>query len=96
MGAGMRLIIAVVALIVLGSIVSAIAVLVGGSSVKIGGELRCEGVGAVIINIAGEDYAVDPIAGWQYPPVQRVWNDAAYPEVDIDRILARGLTLCDY
>jgi hypothetical protein len=69
MGAGMRLIIAVIALIVLGSIVSAIAVLVGGSSVKIGqGELRCEGVGTVIINIAGEDYAVEPIAGWQYPP----------------------------
>jgi hypothetical protein len=92
----MRVIIAVMALIVLGSIVSAIAVLVGGSPVKLGqGELRCEGVGAVIINIAGEDYAVDPIAGWQYPPVQRVWNDATYPELDIDRILARGLTLCD-
>jgi hypothetical protein len=93
----MRLIIAAIALFAPGSIVSAIAGLVGGWSVETGqGELRCEGVGAVIINIAGEDYAVDPIAGWQYPPVQRVWNDAAYPEVDIDRILARGLTLCDY
>jgi hypothetical protein len=67
-----------------------------GRPLKSGREsCACEGVGAVIINIAGEDYAVDPVAGWQYPPVQRVWNDAAYPEADIDRILAQGLTLCD-
>jgi hypothetical protein len=57
--------------------------------------LRSEGVGAVVVNIAGEDYAVNAIAGWQYPPVQLVWNKATYPEANLDRILVRGLTLCD-
>ena len=60
------------------------------------GELRCEGAGAVIINIAGEDYAVNGMAGGQYPPVQRVWNKETYPETDVDRLIVRGLTLCDW
>ena len=60
------------------------------------GELRCEGAGAVVINIAGEDYAVNGMAGWQYPPVQRIWNKDNYPETDVDRLIVRGLTLCDW
>ena len=60
------------------------------------GELRCEGAGAVIINIPGEDYAVNGMAGGQYPPVQRVWNKETYPETDVDRLIVRGLTLCDW
>jgi hypothetical protein len=93
----MRLIIAAVALLVLGLIISSIAALIlkGGSFKMAQGEVRCEGTGAVIVNIAGEDYAVNAIAGWQYPPVQRVWNKATYPETDIDRLIVRGLTLCD-
>jgi hypothetical protein len=32
------------------------------------GELRCEGRGAVVINVAGKDYAVKGLAGALYPP----------------------------
>jgi hypothetical protein len=60
------------------------------------GELRCEGAGAVVINIDGVDYAVNGMASRRYPPVQRVWNSASHPENDIDRIIVRGLTLCDW
>jgi hypothetical protein len=92
----MRLFVAAIALLVLGAMFGSIAAWVLGWSFKLAqGELRCEGVGAVVVNIAGEDYAVNAIAGWQYPPVQLVWNKATYPEANIDRILVRGLTLCD-
>jgi hypothetical protein len=60
------------------------------------GEVRCEGAGAVVINIDGADYAVNGMASRRYPPVQRVWNSASHPESDIDRIIVRGLTLCDW
>jgi hypothetical protein len=60
------------------------------------GEVRCEGAGAVVINIAGNDYAVNGMASRRYPPIQRVWNAATYPESDIDRIIVTGLTLCDW
>lgn len=60
------------------------------------GELRCEGAGGVIINVDGKDYAVNGKAGSRYPPVQSIWNSATQPEADIDRILSRGLTLCDW
>jgi hypothetical protein len=60
------------------------------------GELRCEGAGAVVINIDGTDYAVNGMASRRYPPIQRVWNSASHPESDIDRIVVRGLTLCDW
>ena len=35
------------------------------------GELRCEGAGAVIINVDGKDYAVNGMAGPRYPPIER-------------------------
>ena len=60
------------------------------------GEVRCEGAGAVVIKIEGADYAVNGMASRRYPPIQRVWNSATHPESDIDRIIVRGLTLCDW
>jgi hypothetical protein len=60
------------------------------------GELRCEEGGAVVIRIAGKDYAVNGAASSRYPPVQQIWNSATYPNVDIDRLTVKGLTLCDW
>ena len=69
----------------------------GSSASKMAqGEVRCEGAGAIVINIAGDDYAVNGMASRRYPPIQRVWNATAYPESDIDRIIVIGLTLCDW
>jgi len=58
------------------------------------GELRCEGAGAVVINVGGKDYAVNGMASARYPPIERIWNSSTHPEAHIDRILIRGLTLC--
>jgi hypothetical protein len=60
------------------------------------GELRCDDSGAVIIKVAGKDYAVNGMAGSRYPPIQQVWNSDTYPDTNIDRLIARGLTLCDW
>jgi hypothetical protein len=60
------------------------------------GELRCESGGAVVVKIAGKDYAVNGMASTRYPPIQQIWNDANYPGTRIDRIITRGLTLCDW
>ena len=88
----MRLpIVAVVALLILG-----VLGWYSGYTKEAHGELRCEGSGAVIINVDGADYAVNGMAGPRYPPIQRIWNSATHPEADIDRILSRGLTLCDW
>jgi hypothetical protein len=63
----------------------------GRSSFKLAqGELRCEGAGAVIIIVAGTMGAL------HHPPIQRMWNNATYPETDIDRIIVQGLTLHDW
>ena len=95
----MRSISAAIALLMLGLTISSIAApfLKGESPSKLAqGEVRCEGAGAVVINIDGADYAVNGMASRRYPPIQRVWNSATYPESDIDRIIVRGLTLCDW
>ena len=85
-----------IALLVIGAIVGSLAVW-GRSSVNLAqGELRCENPGAVIINVGGSDYGVNAIGAWRYPPIQRVWNNTTYPETNIDRIIDRGLTLCDW
>jgi hypothetical protein len=60
------------------------------------GNLRCEGAGSVIINVAGKDYAVNAKAGPKYPPIQTIWNKSTVPALNIDRLLIRGLTLCDW
>jgi hypothetical protein len=52
--------------------------------------------GAVVINVDGKDYAVNGMASSHYPPIERIWNSATHPEAKIDRILSRGLTLCDW
>jgi hypothetical protein len=66
----------------------------GSSASKMAqGEVRCEGSGAVVINIAGHDYAVSGMASRRYPPIQRVWNATAYPKSGIDRIIVRGASL---
>src|SRR5262249_33042369 len=68
----------------------------GPSSKMAQGVLRCEGAGAVVINIDGTDYAVNGMASRRYPSIQRVWNNSSHPDNDIDPIIVRGLTLCDW
>jgi hypothetical protein len=36
------------------------------------------------------------MAGSRYPPLQSIWNQGSQPEVNIDRLIARGITLCDW
>ena len=60
------------------------------------GEMRCEKGGAVVVRIAGKDYAANGMASRRYPPLQIVWNHENFPDANIDRIVTRGLTLCDW
>jgi hypothetical protein len=60
------------------------------------GELRCEGRGAIVINVDGRNYSVNGLAGSRYPPIQSVWTADSHPEVDIDRLIVQGITLCDW
>jgi hypothetical protein len=94
----MKLIINAITLIVLSLVGVSVAVLVleWPFANLAQGELRCEGQGAVVIKVAGEDYAVNGLAAARYPPIQRVWNKGTHPEANIDRIIVRGLTLCDW
>jgi hypothetical protein len=43
------------------------------------GKLRCEGAGAVVINVDGTDYAVNGMAGSHYPPIERLWSSMRDP-----------------
>ena len=94
----MRSIPAAIALLMLALMISSVVALFkGGSSTQMAqGEVRCEGAGAVVVNIDGVDYAANGMASLLYPPIQWVWNAAAYPESDLDRIIIAGLTLCDW
>ena len=94
----MRLTVRANALLVIGAIAGWSAIFfLGRASVNLAqGELRCESPGAVIINIEGDDYGVNAIGAWRYPPLQRLWNSTTYPETNIDRIIDQGLTLCDW
>jgi len=47
------------------------------------GELRCESGGAVVVRIAGKDYAVNGMASERYPPIQSIWNNDNYPGTNI-------------
>ena len=60
------------------------------------GELRCESGGAVVITVARKDYAVNGMASARYPPIQQIWNNYYCPDTNIDRLIARGLTLCEW
>jgi hypothetical protein len=95
---GMRLIVNAVTLLVIALTVGSIAAVALSWPFfnPAQGELRCEGPGAVVIKVAGKDYAANGLAAARYPPIQRIWNSATYPEADIDRIIVRGLTLCDW
>lgn len=86
----------IIALLVSGATVWTIAVLVPSSPSieRADVELRCEGAGGVIINVAGKDYAVNGKAGPNYPPIQTLWTTV--PQAKIDRLIVHGLTLCDW
>ena len=60
------------------------------------GQLRCESGGALVVRVAGKDYAANGRASSRYPPIQQIWNSDAYPSANIDRLIVRGLTLCDW
>ena len=95
----MRSIPAAIALLMLTLTTSSTAALflkVGYPSDMAQGDVRCEGAGAIVINIDGADYAVNGMASRRYPPIQRVWNTTTYPQSNIDRIIVTGLTLCDW
>ena len=42
------------------------------------------------------DYAVNGMARTRFPPIQEIWNKSTFPETDTDRLIVRGLTLCDW
>ncbi len=67
----MKLLIKVVAVLVISAIVISIAIVIlGRNPVKLAqGELRCQGGGAIIINVDGTDYAVNGMASPGYPPI---------------------------
>jgi hypothetical protein len=94
----MRLVINTITLLTIAFIIGAVVVLATAWPFTnlAQGELRCEGAGAVVIRIAGKDYAVNGLASGSYPPVQSVWNSTTYPKTDIDRLIVEGLTLCDW
>jgi hypothetical protein len=94
----MRVLITVLTLLVIGAIAGTIAAFVlGKPSLKLAaGELRCEGVGAVIIKLDGKDSAVNGMASRNYPMIQTIWNETTAPHVNINRLIAEGLTLCDW
>jgi hypothetical protein len=93
----MRLIVKAIVVLGIGAIAGTIAAFVLGPSFNLSeGELRCEGAGAVIINVAGKDYGVNAMAGPNYPLIQTIWNETNFSQVNIDRLIIHGLTLCDW
>lgn len=60
------------------------------------GWLRCEGAGAVILSVQGEDYAVNGMASARYAPINAVRKRVNDPDMDVGPIISHGLTLCDW
>lgn len=60
------------------------------------GWLRCEGAGAIILTVQGQDYAVNGLASPRYAPIQAVWKSGEDADVDAGPIISRGLTLCHW
>lgn len=60
------------------------------------GWLRCEGAGAIILNVQGKDYAVNGLASPRYASIQAVWKSGEYGDIDAGPIISRGLTLCHW
>ena len=94
----MRILLNTAALFAIGLLLAAIAILAvrWPFANMAAGELRCDDGGAVVARVAGKDYAVNGMASSLYPPIQQVWNSNTYPDTNIDRLIARGLTLCDW
>ena len=92
----MKLVVGFIALLVISAMLSMIALLIFGRPSLAEGKLRCEGAGAVIIKVDGTDYAVNTLAGPNYPPIQSIWNETTAPNFDLDRLIVRGLTLCNW
>jgi len=97
-GKEMRVLLNTVALLAIGLLIAALTMLVvrWPFANMAAGELRCDGGGAVVVRVAGKDYAVNGIASSRYTPIQQVWNSNTFPDINIDRLIARGLTLCDW
>jgi hypothetical protein len=36
------------------------------------------------------------MAGYRYRPIQTIWNETTTPQINIDRLISEGLTLCDW
>lgn len=94
----MRILLNTITLLAMGSLIAAITVLAVRWPFAnfAAGELRCDDSGAVVVRVAGKDYAVNGMATSRYPPIQQIWNKDTYPDTNIDRLIARGLTLCDW
>jgi hypothetical protein len=60
------------------------------------GEIRCEGKGIIVINVEGKDYGVNGLAASRYPPIQGLWTKETHPEIDFNRLIVHGITLCDW
>jgi hypothetical protein len=97
-GRWMRLLLNAVTLLAIGLLAAAIATLSlqWPFADMAAGELRCENGGAVVVSVGGKDYAVNGMASSRYPPIQRIWNHDFYAGTNIDRLIIRGLTLCDW
>ena len=70
----MRSLLVIIGLVILG--ILGLSSYGAGSQKMTEGELRCEGHGAVIINVDGKDYAVNGLAGSRYPPIESIWTSA--------------------
>jgi hypothetical protein len=94
----MRLLLNAVTLVAIGLLAAAIATLSlqWPFADMAAGELRCESGGAVVVRVVGKDYAVNGMASSRYPPIQQIWNNDLYADTNIDRLITRGLTLCDW
>ena len=88
----------IVTLLAIGLLIAAIALLAvrWPFANMAAGELRCDDSGAVVVRVAGKDYAVNGRASSRYPPLQQIWNNDTYPDTNINLLIARGLTLCDW
>jgi len=60
------------------------------------GWLRCEGAGAVILTVQGQDYAVNSLASSRYASIQALWKGDQDGAIDAGPIVSRGLTLCQW
>ena len=95
----MRLIINAITLLVIGLIIGSIAaVALSWPFFNLAqGELRCESHGAVVIRVAGQDYAVNGLAGVHVIHPYSAFGAAPLIQKLTSKALSsEGLTLCDW